>query len=271
MEFLAGVLEFFQTHSAVPRPYGAFHLLFFAGSVALGALLAAKLKNPSERTVRKLLLAVGITVLLLEIYKQIALSFFVTAEGIVFRYDWRIFPWQFCSTPMYVYLLGALLKKGMHSRACSYLAGYSTFAGLVVMISPYDVFVNVAGINLQTMVCHGAMLTVGIFLLFSGYIKTDLRSFLRGVPIFAAALATAIILNEVSFYSGILEQGHFNMFFLNPHCAPEMPVLSWFQRNFPSPVPQLAYLFIFSAIALGIFLLASVAKKLLGRRAEKTE
>ena len=112
-------------------------------------------------------------------------SFHVDGSQILFDYQWYAFPFQFCSTPMYIGLLAAVVKrKSLHIRLCSYLATYALFAGICVMAYPVTVFIDTVGINIQTMVCHGSMITTGIVLLRTGYVKVDgtVEAYLSSTP-----------------------------------------------------------------------------------------
>ena len=111
----------------------------------------------------------SVACLLLEVYKQIVFTFTVEDGKIVAEYIWHAFPWQFCSTPMYVGLLAGLTKPGkVHDALCAYLATFAVFAGTAVMLYPGDGFTPLTGINIQTIICHGSMVVIGGYLLGSG-------------------------------------------------------------------------------------------------------
>ena len=113
-----------------PQPYGWFHLLSLALTVSLTVFLCLRCRQWEPKKIRRLVLITAIVVVLLEVYKQINYSFSY-ADGIAFDYQWYAFPFQFCSTPMYIGLLAGLTKKGrIHTAACAYLATYSVFAGI---------------------------------------------------------------------------------------------------------------------------------------------
>ena len=92
----------------------------------------------------------------------------------------------------------------MHDSLCAYLATFAVFAGACVMVYPNDVFISTIGVNIQTMVCHGSMLTIGIFLLGSGYVKAKLKTILGAVAVFSSAVGIAVLMNELTVASGIL-------------------------------------------------------------------
>ena len=248
MQILGDILNLLDAKMIRPEPYGVFHLTFFTISVLAAILLCKYRKEAGEGFVRKLLLVTSLAVIVLEIYKQINFSFTYQDGGILFDYQWYAFPFQFCSTPMYVGLLAALIKKErIHQSLCAYLGTYSLFAGLCVMFYPVSVFVDTIGINIQTMVCHGSMVTIGIYLLYSGYVKTEASTLQKAFPVFLTLLLMAAAMNEVAFRSGLLEREVFNMFFFSPYCPPELPVYSMVQQTLPFPLSVVVYILAFTA------------------------
>ena len=168
---------------------------------------------------------------------------------------------------MYVGLLAGLTKKGkFHECLCAYLATYAMFAGLCVMIYPNDVFISTIGINIQTMICHGSMITIGIYLFASGYVKLQFKTILKAIPVFAAAVGMAAVMNEIAYRAGLLERETFNMFFISPYCDPSLLVYSDIQRAVPFPFCLVIYILGFTAAAFIILLLAMGVGKLIQKR-----
>ena len=188
MSIFESVLRILDTQMQTPTSYGWFHLIFWILSVLATIYLCVYRKNDSPERVRTVVLVTAIVVAVLEIYKQINYSFSYE-NGITFDYQWYAFPWQFCSTPMYVGLLAGLAKKGkVHDSSCAFLATYAVFAGLAVMVYPGDVFIGTVGINIQTMICHGTMLPIGAYLFATGHAKLEHKTILKALPVFAIAL-----------------------------------------------------------------------------------
>lgn len=251
--------------------YGWFHLTFIVLSIAAGVVLCRVNKSGDEGFVRKLLLISAGMVILLEVYKQINFSFSYDGQRITFDYQWYSFPFQFCSTPMYVSLLAGIIHKGrFHDSLCAYLATYSVFAGLCVMIYPPQVFVDTIGINIQSMVCHGAMISVGIYLLYTGHVKTEHRTILKAIPVFVFCVCIAAVMNEIAKYSGLLESETFNMFFISPHCEPSLPVYSMVQTFVPYPWCAFIYVIAFSAAAYLILLASMLLRRISHKQYKNT-
>lgn len=117
---------------------------------------------------------------------------------------------------------------------------------------------DTVGINVQTMVCHGSMLTVGIYLFGSGYVKAEHRTILRALPVFCVMVGIAMGLNEWAYRSGLLEQHDFNMFYFSPYQNPHLPVYSNVQNalGVANPLSFIVYVAGFTLAAYAVLLIA---------------
>lgn len=263
MEFWIQILKFLDAQMQTPQPYGAFHLLSFAFYIALAVVLCLTHKKGDDRRVRRVVRIIAIITFILELYKQINYAFGYSDGQITFDYAWYAFPWQFCSTPLYAGLIAGFTRKGkVHDAVCAYLATFSVFAGVCVMFYPTTVFIPTIGINIQTMFCHGTMITMGIYLLYSGYVKLEHKTILKALPVFLCAVTIAIIMNEMAYRTGLLETDVFDMFFISPYCEPSLPVFSLIQPLVPFAVSVLIYVVAFSFAAYLILLVAMGIAKL---------
>ena len=266
LQFLGQIINILNLKMTTPTMYGWFHMLFFGLTVCGAVALCKCFKNPTHKTVRKILLVFSLVSLALEIYKQINYTFSYDGTGITADYQWYAFPFQFCSTPMYVSLLAVLInKKTIHRALCAYLATFSFFAGLCVMLYPAQVFIGTIGINIQTMVCHGSMISMGVWLLYCGYVKPRHKTILFATPVFAAMVALAAVMNEIAFVSGLLQRETFNMFFISPHCDPSLPVYSIVQAVVPYPWCAVIYVIAFSLAAYMILLISMAIKHIFAK------
>ncbi len=271
MGFWVELLKILDTKMETPELYGWFHLVFFAASIAVGVLLCVLHKKGILKNPVKVVALTAIIVIVLEVYKQINYSFSYGEGVVTFDYQWYSFPWQFCSLPMFVGALAGIIKKGkVHDSLCAFLGTYAVFAGLAIMVYPGDVFSSTVGISIQTMVCHGSMITVGIYLFYSGYVKLEHKTILKAMPVFAIAVGAAVIMNEIAYYSGLLESETFNMFYVSRHCDPHLPVYSEVQKLVPYPLDLIIYILGFTLLAYLVLLAAmgikAAARKVRGGR-----
>lgn len=265
MDFWTAILRFLDTQMEEPGCYGWYHLLWLAIVIGLTVFLCVRCKDHSEKTVRSVVFLTAVAVAVLEIYKQINYTFGDGSSAP--SYQWYAFPWQFCSTPMYIGLLTGLFRKGkIHDALCAYLATFSVFAGVCVMIYPGDVFVETAGINFQTMVCHGSMIVIGAYLLATGHVKLEHKTVLKAIPVFACTVLVAMILNEAAYASGLLEEHTFNMFFISPYCDPSLPVYSQVQAVIPYPWSLVVYIAGFSLAAYLMLLIPMAVRQIRPKR-----
>ena len=265
MEFLNPVMEFLNGTMDPPTLFSGFHIFWLVLSVVSAIVLSLVQRKLAKQYQRTVLLVTTVIVLLLEIYKQLLYSYHVDWD-----YQWYAFPMQFCSTPMYVGLLAALTKKGkLHESACAYMVTFSLVAGAAVMIYPGDVFCDSIGINIQTMICHGSMIFLAIYLMATGYVKLGIKTVLKALPIFAFFLLVAMGLNEWAFRTGLLEQHNFNMFYISPYQAGHLPIYSNVQAVVPYPWSLAIYIVGFAAAAYVMQLLAILVRLIAGKVSKK--
>ena len=247
-----------------------FHIISLILSITLTAMLCVYYRKDSPDKVRHTILGVSIAVLALEVLKQILFSADLADGGVIWSYSWYAFPFQFCSTPMYVGILQGIFKKGkVHDSLCAFLATYAVFAGICVMIYPGDVFIKSIFICVQTMVCHGTMLPTGAYLMSTGHVKTEHKTILRAMCVFGVAMVIATVLNEIAYASGILDGQTFNMFFISRHFPSTLPLYSLVHNSVPFPFNLIIYVLGFSLAAYIVLLVAMGIKKLAGAIAKK--
>ncbi len=119
------------------------------------------------------------------------------------------------------------------------------------------------------------MISIGAYLLYSGHVKLEHKTMLGAVAVFAVCVSLAAVMNEIAYFSGLLENNTFNMFFISPHCEGTLPVYSLVQKVVPFPLCLIIYIVIFSLAAYVILLAAMGIKKLSetfhAKRSVKTE
>ena len=139
------------------------------------------------------------------------------------------------------------------------------------MIYPNDVFISTIGINIQTMICHGSMITIGIYLFATGHVKLEHKTILKAVPVFSVTVALAAVMNEISYQVGLLETETFNMFYISPYCDPHLLIYKDVQAVVPFPFCLIIYILGFTAAAYVILLLAMGIGKLVGKKQPVSE
>lgn len=253
-----------------PSLYSWYHLMWLVIPFAVAWLLCAMYKRSPqpEKHVRRVVFYTAVLVAVFELLHQINYNLVWRDGAVQWDMEWYAFPFQFCTTPMYIGLLTGFFRKGLiHDSLCAYLATYAVFAGLCVMIYPGDVFTGTIITNVQTMICHSSMLTIGIYLFYTGHVKLERRTILKAIPVFAACVAVAMLLNEIAYRSGLLNEHTFNMFFISPYCEPSLPVYSIVQTYVPYPWCLIIYILSFSLAAFLVLLAAMGIGRLAAKRA----
>ena len=252
-----------------PASYGWFHLAWFAASVLLILFLCLRKEKDHERTLKTVLLIYGLVALILEAVKQIIWSYhWDPAAGTgSWDYQWYAFPFQLCTTPIFVSLICIFLRKGgLRDRLLSFMAYVTILGSLATALYPESCFVRTVLVDLHTMYLHFGSLVVSVWLLASGEVKTRFRDLLRGYGVFPAFAGLAEGLNLCLYHSGVLGDESFNMFYISPYFPSALPVFDRLWAQLPFPLFLLLYL---AAIFLGALLVWGIAR-LASRRRNRT-
>ena len=256
------ILEFLDYKMKTPIAYESFseswfHYLFLVLMFLMMFLGVKYARKTTTKELKKTLLLLGLLMIVLEIYKQIIFTYEAN------DYQWYAFPFQFCSTPMYLFVLYGLSKnERLEGHLLSFLATYGFFAGIAVMLYPSTVFVETIGINIQTMVHHGFMAIVGVSLLLSK-VQFSLKTMKQAMTTFGVLVLSAIVLNEL--FNLLINDGTFNMFFINSRFENGLPVLSLIEPHVPHTLFVLIYFFGFSLVAYLMLLFGQALSRLLSK------
>lgn len=269
MNFFEKLIYSLQKTMECPTNYGWFHIMFIL-IFAIGTFLICKyFKDCNEKTVNIILLIAWIIVFLLEVYKQIEFSF--SYENGIAKWDYQFyaFPFQLCSTQLYILPFIFLLKKGkIRNAMIAYLVTFSFFGGLAVYIYPNDVFIETIGINIQTMIHHGLQILLGIFLYIRYRKIFNYKFYLKGIIVFLCLLVLALTLNIVV-YNVLRSFGNdetFNMFFIGPYYECSLPILSFVYKKVPYSIFFLIYMFGFILVSYIIYKVETSIYKLVQKK-----
>ena len=236
-----------------PSHYSVWHLVSILLVIITCVFVCLFLGKAKEKTVKFTLLGIWIALVLFEVYKQIIFAFNYNDGNPTYSLAWYSFPFQLCSSILYVLPFVIFLKDGKVKDACiSYLTTFSLFGGLAVYVFPGDVFMKYIGINIQTMFHHGSQIVVAVLLIARNKDKLNLSFLIKALPVFAILCLIAIILNEVVIY--LIPSGHtFNMFYISSRFDCTLPILSMIYPVIPYPLFLIMYILGFTLIAFIIF------------------
>lgn len=272
MNFFEKIIYALQKTMECPTNYGWFHIMFILIFVIGTIFLCIYFKDCSNKTLNIILFILWCIVFVLELYKQIEFSFSYNNGVKEWDYQFYAFPFQLCSTQLYILPFIFLLKEGkIRNAMVAYLMTFSFFGGLVVFIYPNDVFVETIGINIQTMIHHGIQILLGVFLYVRFRKSVDFKFYLKGIIVFLCLLITAFILNIV--VHNILKcfgnDETFNMFYIGPYHDCSLPILSIIYPKVPYSIFFIIYMLGFILVTYIIYIIETSIYKLVLKKYEK--
>ena len=256
MNILVRLYNFLTTTAEAPKTLGIYHFICIALIVMICVFICKRFKDCPDDVLRRITACVWCIIVALEIYKELIHGFYVENGKFMWDYAWYIFPFQFCSSPLYILPFIAFSKNEKLRDACvAYMITFSLFAGAAVFCYPNDVFTETVGINFQTMVHHGSQILMGAFLAMKYKNRLNARFFAGGALVFASMVFIAMALN-VGIYHMFVRVGineTFNMFYISPYYDCTLPILSTVYKLVPYAIFVCVYFFGFILCALLVY------------------
>ncbi len=246
-----------------PTSYGWLHLLFAGSAIALTVYLCIRHKKCTDKRFRVIIGIIWGVMVAFEIYKQLQFSCHTDGKTAYWSYQWYAFPYQFCSTPLYVLPFVIFMPDGkVRDAAMSFTALFALFAGLAVMVYPDSIFTKELLISIQSLTHHGLQVVSGVFTAVwcrKKYTKKPLF-YLGGLAVFLILVAVAMALNltiqpALDRYATANNVGPqtFNMFYISPYSNSTLPILSLIQPKVPYVVFFVMYLIGFGFVGLIVY------------------
>lgn len=170
--------------------------------------------NPALRF-RAFFLVCGVVMLLSEIWKQFTLTFAVNGGA----YIWLYFPFQLCSTPMYVLLvLPHVRRESLKNALLTYLMTFGLLGGVIVLADTSGLHYALPALTFHSFAWHAALAAVGVL---AGIArgKPSPRDLKNALLLYAACCVLAAVLN-----ASLGQFGEINLFYINPACEMEQVV-----------------------------------------------
>lgn len=254
------IIYAFQYEIETPKCYGLFHIGCLIVSIITLIFLIKHKENNHEKTLKRILYIYGFGSLFLEILKQIVWSFnYDSVKNIVtWDYQWYSFPFQLCTTPIFISIICAYLKKGkLRDSLLSYMAFTTILGSLATAIYPESCFVKTLLVDIHTMYLHLGSLVVSLYLIIKNEIDIKFKNLINGYYIFIVFALTAETMNLVIYSSRIIGDETFNMFYISPYFTSTLPLYDVVQNNTPFIIFLLIYLI---TIFLGSLIIWTIAK-----------
>lgn len=242
-----------------PELYGWYHITWLLITAIACVLVVVYRHKISERGVNITLIVWGALLIVSEVLKQLMCSFRFNGETVVWKYDWNVFPFQFCSAPLYFALPAGLFKKGkVKNFLMSFLADFAMVGGIAAMVYPANMFSGSGYLTVHTMLWHSSMIVICLMLWTTESVKADYSTLLNGFALFFAMTLTALAMNII--VGELTEITDFNMFFISPYQAVPVPIVEYIYAHAPYFVYFLLYLAVITFAAYLIILIAKTAK-----------
>lgn len=245
-----------------PGMFSWFHILWLVIMTVFTVIMCLVFgKKHSAKVDRWVIGVFAVALLLCEVFKQL---FWYAFYG---YYRWEIFPFQFCSVPIYVSIF-ATLAPWEKARELSYrfLAFFGIIGGLAVMLIPtavlYTYFVS---ISLHSMIWHSILVAMGAYLIVSRGYGKKLKELVQPWLLFAGFVVMAIIGNilvyKLHLGTDACQPGdNLSMFYLSPYYPTQFPLLGAVQE-FSYPLFVLCYVVIFTCFSLIVWGVAHLCRK----------
>ena len=245
-----------------PGMFSWFHFLWLGIMVASCVVMSlAFARKHDPKTDRRVITALAITLLLGEIFKQ--LFWFEYYQ----YYRWEIFPFQFCSVPIYVSVFATLVPSEKVREVCyRFLAFFGIIGGLAVMAVPSAVlYTYFVPISLHSMIWHAILVAMGVYLIVSreyGRTVRELRTpFFVYLGFIALAVTGNVLVYKLHLGTEACQPGdNLSMFYLSPYYPTQFPLLGVVQE-FCYPLFVLVYVTIFTGLSLLVWKIANLARK----------
>jgi len=262
-------LLFLQKEMNTPTIFGWFHLMWIF-LVIISIIILYKLKDKyNEKQLKSVLFIYGSIAFILELLKQIIWSFNYDAISniVTWNYEWYAFPFQLCTTPIFVSLICAFLKDNkIRKSLLSYMAFVTILGSIATIIMPNSCFTSDILVNIHTMWLHCGSLVVSIYLIMCKEVKLNIKNLKNAIIVFIIFVIIAILMNITIYNSGILNGETFNMFYISPYFISILPVFDTIQQIVPYPVYLIIYIISLSLGACIIYLVSCAIQSVINKK-----
>ena len=257
-------LHFLQGEMEEPGLFSWFHFVMLIPIIAGAILLPLFFKDAKEKTYKRILLIFWIVLIILEVFKQIILSFHY-GEPSYWEYSVRDFPFSICSMIYYVSPAILFVNREKHPKIVDAAIGYLSFitltTGIIVCIYTKMVTSTLIFINIQTFIHHGSLIIVGVFVYVWNRKSITIKTFYRSLIAFGITVVVAIIIN-LAFYPRFI-----NMFFINPTRITNLPIGNIVQEKAGYPVYLIGLLSLIALMTYLTYLVETSIYKLVMKKA----
>lgn len=261
-----------------PSPYSAFHLLLGALGIGAAAAAARLLSRRNAVKPERVLFFCGLFLACSELYKQLFLYFLVNNK----TYNWWYFPFQLCSTPMYLCLIFPFLNHSRRNTAplrkmtqhaapeqkpvlssgtargicATFLQDFGLLGGFMALSFPEGFLYPYWALTLHGFIWHFLLIFIGLYCFFRGLTDFGEHGFAKIIPLYAAFCLLATFINTAVQLT-VYPASYADMFYINCFFPSEQPVFHQISLALGNGWGHLAYLL---ASCLGPFFIHHILK-----------
>ena len=164
-ELLIRLYEVLSVRGDVPVPYGEYHFSWIIAVVIVTLSFILLFSKVNDKTARIIIATAWAIMLIMELLKQLINCMTISGEEIIWGYNLGVFPYQFCSTPLYVMPMAAFMKDGYRrNTAIVFLSTFALIGGLAVYIAADSVLTGHKFVDFQSMIHHGIQIFIGLYI-----------------------------------------------------------------------------------------------------------
>ncbi len=249
MRLLKILIEMADVSMEQPKPYEKFHIFCFV-TVGIISLLCLLLMNCRDSTFRAVIMLFWLSMAIMELIKTVTVTHTIVDEQVIFKYNWVDFPFQLCSTPIYVLpFLAVLPDSAFRDVFASYTIAFAFIGGIGTFLFPETVLGTTWFGNIHTMNHHGIQIITGIFVTAWYRKRLNLKFYLKGAFLFVLMFLIAMWLNTDFYEYLMLSNEHigFNMFYINPNEPYRLKFLAEIVNKLPI---HLLHVYYFASVIL---------------------
>lgn len=265
---MESIIHFFQGEMPKPGLFSWFHILFFIAIIVATVLVSYFFRNAEEKVYKRILFIGWITVIILEIMKQIIKPFHYGPPS-YWEYNFYDFPFHLCSMIFYLLPILIFVKKEKCPFLIDMINGFMSFfvllSGLVVCVYTEIVMSNLIFTNIQTLVHHGTQVILGVYIFVWNRKNINIYTYFKSLIAFGVTASIAILINVAFYPRGI------DMFYLNPLQITSLPLVYVVQEKAGFVVYLFGYLIVIFSLGLLVFFIETSIYKLILKKQKPSQ
>lgn len=244
-----------------PGMFSWFHILWLGIMIIASVVMALTVaKKHSSKCDHIVISVFAVMLTICEVFKQL---FWFEFYG---YYRFEIFPFQFCSVPIYIAIAAALVRsEKVREILYRFLAFYGIIGGLAVMLVPTAVlYTYFVAMSLHSMVWHSILVIMGVYLIVSrGYGKKLAE--LKAPSLMLLGFIMVAIIGNILVYNLHLNTpncqpgDNLSMFYISPYYPTQLPLLGAVQE-ISYPLFVLCYIAFFNLFSLIVWSVAKLVR-----------